>query len=253
MKPGIVAGNWKMHGSRAFVEDYVSALGGGAAGLGASLVLIPPVGYLALLRDCLERAGLSGIVSLGAQNLHAEARGAFTGEMSAEMLQDLGAEWVLVGHSERREQAAESNEDVAAKVAAARRAGLRPVLCVGETEAERESGRAGDVVVEQIRSVIDRAGVEALAAGALAYEPVWAIGTGRTATPVLAQEMHGLIRETLRAESTDAAATPILYGGSVKSGNARALFAEQDIDGGLVGGASLEADELIAIARCLEG
>jgi len=247
---GIVAGNWKMHGSRQFVIDYLSALAGQR--FDGRLLLIPPAGYLSLLADLVAQHGLSDRVELGAQNLHPEASGPFTGEMSGEMLKDLGAAWVLVGHSERRQFAGEDNQLVAAKFVAALRADLKPILCVGETAAEREAGSAAEVVVGQLEAVLELAGIAGLAQGGVAYEPVWAIGTGKTATPALAQEMHGLIRGGLAKASSQVAATiPVLYGGSVKGSNARALFAEEDIDGGLVGGASLEAGELAAIARCL--
>jgi triosephosphate isomerase len=253
MNRGIVAGNWKMHGSKQFVADYVAALDGIVQGLAPRFILFPPLGYLALLADRLADDGLAGIVEIGAQNLHAAPEGAFTGETSGEMIRDLGASWVIVGHSERREYAAESNQDVAEKVLAALRAGLKPMLCVGETESERDAGRAADVVVEQLGAVIDACSVADLATGAVAYEPVWAIGTGRTATPQLAQDMHALIRGVLadRGASELAETVPLLYGGSVKAANARELFAERDIDGGLVGGASLQADELVTIARQL--
>ena len=194
------------------------------------------------------------MLDIGAQDLHSESEGAFTGEMSGEMLGDLGAGWVLVGHSERREYAGETNELVAEKVAAAIRSGLKPVLCVGETETERDAGMAEGVVVAQLEAVLERCSIEALNEGAVAYEPVWAIGTGKTATPGLAQEMHGLIRGVLASRSIEAAERiPLLYGGSVKGGNAGELFAEQDIDGGLVGGASLQADEFMTIARSFPG
>lgn len=250
----MVAGNWKMHGSRHFIADYVSGLESSLAARedsAARLVLIPPIGYLGLLGRLLKDAGLSA-VELGAQNLHSAQEGAFTGEMSAEMLADLGAAWVLVGHSERRQLAGETNELVGEKTAAALRAGLKPVLCVGETEAERAAGIAEQVVIGQLEAVVERCGIRALAGAAVAYEPVWAIGTGITATPALAQDMHGMIRAALAGWSADvAAAIPLLYGGSVKATNARELFAEQDIDGGLVGGASLQAGEITEIARAL--
>ncbi len=253
MGRGIAAGNWKMHGSRAFISQYVRSMEGQIGGIGHPVVLFPPAGYLSYLTEALAAAGLSARVQVGAQNLHPEVQGAFTGEMSGEMLKDLGAGWVLAGHSERRQLAGETNELVAEKVAAAARAGLKPVLCVGETDAEREAGRAEAVVLGQLDCVLDRCGPEVLAAGAIAYEPVWAIGTGKTATPELAEEMHRLIRGALARRSKPLAEKqPILYGGSVKSGNAKALFACQNIDGGLVGGASLEAGEFMEIARALD-
>lgn len=251
MKPRIAAGNWKMHGSRQFIAEYVSELADhiGAAEPAGLVLLIPPSGYLGVLAEALEQAGLRSKVSLGGQNLHQQAQGAFTGEISGEMLVDLGAEWVLVGHSERREYALETDEVVAEKTGAALRAGLKPILCIGETESERDAGQAEAVVVRQLTGVLaDHA--EGLAA--VAYEPVWAIGTGKTATPELAQAMHQVIRETLAGYSASLATRmPVLYGGSVKAENAATLFARQDIDGGLVGGASLKAREFAGIIRAL--
>ncbi len=252
MKRGIAAGNWKMHGSRRFVSDYVQTLAAALDGYepAGKILLFPTFGHLPVLADALQAAGLSGSVAVGGQTLHAEPEGAFTGEISGEMLADLGAQWVLVGHSERRQYAAESDAQIAEKVAGAIRAGLAPMLCVGETEAEREAGEARDVVVRQLEAVLDE---HAGGLAAVAYEPVWAIGTGRTATPELAQEMHGVIRAVLAERSAALAEElPVLYGGSVKGGNARTLFAEQDIDGGLVGGASLQAEEFAEIIRALE-
>lgn len=252
MKPRIAAGNWKMHGSRQFIADYVSELAehiGGAESAGLVL-LFPPAGHLRVLADALEQAGLGGKVSLGGQNLHTQAEGAFTGEISGEMLVDLGAEWVLVGHSERREYALETIEVVAEKTGAALRAGLKPILCIGETESERDSGQAEAVVVRQLTGVLAE---HAQGLAAVAYEPVWAIGTGKTATPELAQAMHAVIRETLAGHSTALAERmPVLYGGSVKAENAATLFARQDIDGGLVGGASLKAGEFARIIQALD-
>jgi triosephosphate isomerase len=249
MNRGIVAGNWKMHGSKQFVADYVDALDGNVEELGSPLILFPPLGYLSLLAERLDVRGLRPAIELGAQNLHPASEGAFTGETSGEMIRDLGALWVLVGHSERREYAAESNRDVADKVAAALRAGLRPMLCVGETESERDAGRAAEVVIEQLGAVIDACSVADLATGAVAYEPVWAIGTGETATPDDASEAHAVIRARLAAVSEVAASAPILYGGSVKPANAEELMAAPDVDGVLVGGASLDPESFAAIAR----
>ena len=249
----IAAGNWKMHGSREFVTGYVQSLAERLDGYepAGRVLLFPAFAHLPVLAEALQSAGLGAAVALGGQTLHAEAEGAFTGEISGEMLADLGAEWVLVGHSERRQYAQETDAQIADKVAGAIRSGLKPMLCVGETEAEREAGQARDVVVRQLEAVLDQ---HADGLAAVAYEPVWAIGTGRTATPELAQEMHGVIRAVL-AERSEALAgnMPLLYGGSVKGDNARTLFAEQDIDGGLVGGASLKADEFTEIIRALEG
>jgi triosephosphate isomerase len=252
MKRGIAAGNWKMHGSRRFIAEYVEALAGCLSGYqpAGQLLLFPSFSHLSVLAEAVNGAGLSGIIGLGGQTLHTEASGAYTGEVSGEMLADLGAGWALVGHSERRQYAAESDALIAEKVGAAVRSGLKPMLCIGETEAEREAGRAHEVVVRQLEAVLSG---HADGLAAVAYEPVWAIGTGRTATPELAQEMHAVIRTVLRKHSESLAdALPVLYGGSVKGGNARSLFGEPDIDGGLVGGASLDAAEFAEIVRALE-
>jgi triosephosphate isomerase len=252
MKRGIAAGNWKMHGSRRFVAEFVEALAERLDGYdpAGQILLFPTFAHLKPLADALAAASLEGVVAIGGQTLHAEPEGAYTGEVSGEMLADLGAQWVLAGHSERRQYARESDAQIAEKVGAAIRAGLSPMLCVGETEAEREAGQARDVVVRQLAAVLEQ---HADGLAAVAYEPVWAIGTGRTATPELAQEMHGVIRSVLAEVSAGLAERmPVLYGGSVKGGNAATLFAEQDIDGGLVGGASLKAEEFAEIIRALE-
>ncbi len=241
-----------MHGSRKFIAEYVEALAGGLDGYrpAGQVLLFPAFGHLSVLSEAVQSAGLGAVIGLGGQTLHTEPSGAFTGEISGEMLADLGAGWVLVGHSERRQYAAETDELTAQKVGAALRAGLKPMLCIGETEAEREAGRAREVVVRQLEAVLAE---HADGLAAVAYEPVWAIGTGRTATPDLAQEMHAVIRDVLRERSHALAdGLPVLYGGSVKGGNARSLFGEPDIDGGLVGGASLQADEFAEIVRALE-
>jgi triosephosphate isomerase len=252
MKRTIAAGNWKMHGSRRFIDEYVGELADCLSGFepAGQVLLFPSFSHLSFLAGALKEAGLGEVVGLGGQTLHTKASGAYTGEVSGEMLADVGAEWVLAGHSERRQYAAESDDLIAEKVGAALRAGLKPMLCVGETETERESGLARDVVIRQLEAVL-RHHADGLAA--VAYEPVWAIGTGRTATPEIAQEMHGVIRSVL-AEHSEALAErlPVLYGGSVKGENARTLFAQKDIDGGLVGGASLEAAEFAEIVRGLD-
>ena len=186
---------------------------------------------------------------MGAQNLHAEASGAFTGEISAEMLADLGIDWVLVGHSERRALFGETDEVTAMKVAAAIRAGIRPVLCVGETLAQRKAGKAQEIVAQQLAAVLAVNGTQWLTTGMVAYEPVWAIGTGETATPAQAQEMHGFIRQLLAQETSHSEQLCLLYGGSVAPDNAAQLLAQPDVDGGLVGGASLSVEKYVAIAR----
>jgi triosephosphate isomerase (TIM) len=250
MRKQLVAGNWKMHGSRAdnasLVRDLLDAL---RPEWSADVLLCPPYVYLwetgRLIKD--------SDVTLGAQNLCAETQGAFTGEVSAAMLRDVGCRYVLVGHSERRQIFGETDSLVARKFVAAQSHRLVPVLCVGETLDERESGRTHEVVSRQIDAVLGVSGIAALGSAVVAYEPVWAIGTGRNASPEQAQEVHGMIRRKLGTlDATIAASARILYGGSVKASNARDLFSMPDIDGGLVGGASLKADEFARICAAAD-
>jgi triosephosphate isomerase (TIM) len=232
-----------MNGSLAahatWLSEYVAA-----ESPGCDVVICAPFVYLPQVID-----GLHGtLAAAGAQNLSEQAPGAFTGEVAGEMLVDLGCRWVIVGHSERRALYGESSELVAAKAARAIVLGLKPIVCVGETLNEREAGRTLDVVHQQLDAVLARCSVAQLAAGAVAYEPVWAIGTGKTASPAQAQEVHAAIRQRLAAVDAAAAqATRLLYGGSVKPSNAAELFAQPDIDGGLIGGASLVAKDFLAI------
>jgi triosephosphate isomerase len=244
MRRKMVAGNWKMHGSRAANDALIEALLAGLGDGGASCVVIPPFVYLQDVGRLLRGQA----VSLGAQDVCAEAPGAHTGEVAAAMLLDVGCEYVLVGHSERRAIYGESDALVARKYAAAHSAGLTPILCVGELLAERESGDTHAVVGRQLDAVSDLCGSGALARGIVAYEPVWAIGTGRTATPEQAEDVHAFIRGRIAAQDAKIASElRILYGGSVKAGNAREIFAMPNVDGGLIGGASLKADEFVAI------
>jgi triosephosphate isomerase len=238
----LVAANWKMNGSRAANERWLQEFR--AAGAACETVVCPPLVYLPQLVQAL--AGTSA--GVGAQNVSDRTAGAWTGEVAAEMLADAGAGWVIVGHSERRAAFGESDEIVAGKAERALAAGLRPIVCVGETLAQREEGRTRAVVSAQLAAVLARCPAARLAEGAIAYEPVWAIGTGRTATPEQAQEVHAAIRAQLAAQDPSSAArTRVLYGGSVKAGNAAELFSQPDIDGGLIGGASLVAAEFLAI------
>lgn len=237
-----------MNGSRAFLAEYFAALEAGWAAPRRTTVLVFPPAVL--LPAAVEPAAALE-VELGVQTVHAEASGAFTGELAAEMAVDVGARWTLAGHSERRQLCGESDADVALRVAAALRAGLRPMLCVGETLAERRAGQAQAVVLRQLETVLELVGPE-LAVGGIAYEPVWAIGTGETASPEDAQAMHGAIREALAARGRQLSGMPILYGGSVKPENAAALFAEKDIDGALVGGASLDPAAFLSIIAAME-
>ncbi|MBV8784958.1 MAG: triose-phosphate isomerase [Gammaproteobacteria bacterium] len=245
MRRPIVAGNWKMHGARAENARLIEELlAGSPAQPRASCVLCPPFVYLQEVARLLRDTAFS----LGAQDVCADAQGAFTGEVSAAMLKDVGCEYVIVGHSERRVLYRESDQLVARKFAAALARALKPILCVGEQLAEREAGRTQDVIARQLDVVLELCGAGALEPAVIAYEPVWAIGTGRNATPQQAQEVHAFIRERIGArDARIAAATRILYGGSVKAGNAAELFAMPDVDGGLIGGASLKADEFLAI------
>jgi triosephosphate isomerase len=246
MRRRVVVGNWKMHGSRADNARLVEALVAQyPADPGADCVVCPPFVYVQEVGRMLRDAP----IGLGAQDVCAEGLGAFTGEVSAAMLRDVGCEYVIVGHSERRLLYRESDQLVARKVAAACHSkSLIPILCVGEQLAERDSGRTHEVVARQLDTVLELCGAQALEHGLVAYEPVWAIGTGRNATPEQAQEVHAFIRQRIAArDARIAAATRILYGGSVKAGNAAELFAMPDVDGGLIGGASLKADDFLSI------
>ena len=235
-----------MHGSLASCEALAAALTGGIGDTSkASMLLCPPPVYLQTVARCL--AGVP--IHLGAQNLAAFAdAGAYTGEVSGRMLKDLGCDFVIVGHSERRALFGEDDDTVAAKFSAAQAQGLTPILCVGELLEDRQAGRTEEVVGRQMESVLSAVGVKAFADAVVAYEPVWAIGTGHTATPQQAQEVHGFIRGLIAGQDDIIAAElRILYGGSVKGSNARELLAMDDIDGGLVGGASLDAQDFLAI------
>ncbi len=214
------------------------------------LLVCPPFPYLASTAQQLADSELM----LGAQTVSENSAGAFTGETSLSMLKDVGCEFVIVGHSERRSLFGESSADVAAKFKAVIDGGLNPILCVGETLEERESEATERVIGEQMRAVLDLVGVAGLATAVVAYEPVWAIGTGMTASPQQAQDVHEFIRQTIAAEDVNIAeAILILYGGSVKGDNAAGLFSKSDIDGGLIGGASLKADDFLAIASAAAG
>lgn len=246
MRKKLVAGNWKMHGSLRQNEALLQRLRAEAAALSCEVVVCPPFPYLAQAQALLEGSA----VAWGAQSLSEFSQGAHTGEVSADMLCDLGCRHVLVGHSERRSLYGESDAVVAGKFEAAIQAGLAPVLCVGETQGERESGVTAEVVRRQLDAVLDRLGVVGMASAVIAYEPVWAIGTGASATPEQAQAVHALIRSHLAVRGFDAASEMrILYGGSVKPQNAAELFVQPDIDGGLIGGAALVADDFLAICQ----
>lgn len=245
MRHPLVVGNWKMHGTRASARALVDGIRKGLGRLGeAEVVVCPPYVYLMAVAEAI--AGTA--IRLGAQNVSAEDPGAFTGEVAAPMLVDVGCRYVVVGHSERRTLYGETDAQVVAKYLRAQREGLVPIVCVGEQLAERDSGRTLAVVERQVEAIVSAGGAAALAAAVLAYEPIWAIGTGRTATPDQAQDVHAFIRGRIADHDSGVAqGVRILYGGSVKASNARALFAMPDIDGGLIGGASLEAGEFLAV------
>ncbi len=248
MRRPLVAGNWKMHGSHemagALVAEIVAALPSGA-----DVAVLPPFPYVAAL---IERHR-GRRIAFGAQDVSEHAEGAFTGEVSAAMLKDIGCTFVLTGHSERRQYHAESDDLVARKFIAAQNAGLVPILCVGETLEERDADATERVIARQLDAVVARAGIAALEASVVAYEPVWAIGTGRTATPDQAQAAHRFIRDKLAGlDGTIAGSLRILYGGSVKPSNAAELFGQPDVDGGLIGGASLVARDFLAICNAAD-
>lgn len=237
-----------MNGDCAFSADFAARFSASdlSGSQGAQVVLFPPALQVAYLADHYRDSS----IAIGVQNVNDEQSGAFTGEISAELAADAGAAYGLVGHSERRALFGEADAFVARKYEACLRAGLTPVLCVGETADERQAGNAQAVVERQLSAVVDAAGVGALAEGVVAYEPVWAIGTGATATPKQAQEIHAFVRSLVaRSDQGVADDLRIVYGGSVKADNAAELFAEDDIDGGLVGGASLDPEAFAAICR----
>jgi len=247
MRQVLVAGNWKMNGSR---ESIRSLLDGVKTGMGdvnsAEVAVCAPAIYIPLVEELLGGSA----VSWGGEDLSVHESGAYTGEIAASMLNDFHCKYVIIGHSERRTYHNESDELVADKYEAAMNAGLVPIFCIGETLDEREQGITNEVVARQVDAVINKLGVAALARGVIAYEPVWAIGTGKTATPEQAQEVHAFIRSRIAAsDAAVAEGVQILYGGSMNAGNASDLLAQSDIDGGLIGGASLKADDFLAIAK----
>lgn len=249
----LVAGNWKMQGSKAQTQALILGLNEGLENfiekkLMPEVVLCPSYGYLSIADTLLQ--SLDSPMQLGAQDLSVYPSGAYTGQVSGPMLQDLGCRYVLVGHSERRQYCGETNELVADKFFAAKNAGLTPILCLGETLADREKNNTESVVKAQLHAVLSREGVQGLANSVLAYEPVWAIGTGKTASPEEAQSVHQFLRKIVANENEDLAhSLQIVYGGSVKANNAVSLFVMPDIDGALVGGASLDASEFLSICQ----
>ena len=244
MRKKFVAGNWKMHGSRSMASALVNELVA-AKPDSIDVAVFPPFPYVAELARQHAGSGLG----IGAQDVSEHTgQGAYTGEVSAAMLADVGAGWVLVGHSERRRYHGEDDGLVARKFAAARAGGLTPILCVGETLEQRENGETESVIARQLEAVVSLNGVASFETAVIAYEPIWAIGTGRTASPEQAQQVHAFIRSQLQKEDVMIARlTRLLYGGSVKAANAAELFAQADVDGGLIGGASLTASDFLGI------
>jgi len=238
----LIVGNWKMNGSLAANQDLLHAVNAGLAGAACQVALCVPAPYLAQAQMVSSGGGLL----IGAQDVSAHAEGAFTGEVSAAMLRDFGVRFAIVGHSERRQYHAETDTDVATKAQRALAAGITPIVCVGETLAQREAGQTHSVVKRQLAAVIHTNG-HCISEIVVAYEPVWAIGTGKTATPAQAQEVHALLRSQLAAATDHPERIALLYGGSMNPANAASLLAQTDIDGGLIGGASLKAVDFLAI------
>ncbi|MDN2709162.1 triose-phosphate isomerase [Janthinobacterium sp. SUN118] len=249
MRRKLVVGNWKMNGSRTSNAVLLSEIVAGLAASGAASAVCVPAPYLAQCQAQLAGSALAW----GAQDVSAHAGGAYTGEISTAMLQDFGCSYVVIGHSERRAYHGESDAQVAAKTVAALAAGITPIVCIGETLAQREAGQTDAVVAQQLGAVLVAIGADDVARLVLAYEPVWAIGTGKTATPQMAQDVHLVLRGQLAAKNAVAAAgVQILYGGSMKPENAKELMAMPDIDGGLIGGAALKAADFLAIIHAAD-
>ncbi|MDX1901694.1 MAG: triose-phosphate isomerase [Gammaproteobacteria bacterium] len=246
MRKKLVAGNWKMHGTLASVQTLTQQILAGKKDLNCEVALFPTSIHLPIVSELLKDSD----ILFGAQNFYPEPSGAFTGEISLSMIKELSASMVLVGHSERRQLFGENHALIAAKFKVAVEGHFRPILCVGETRAEREAGDTENIIREQLASVVEAVSIDAFRFGVVAYEPVWAIGTGLTATPEQAQSVHAFIRAEMRQHSAPIAeGLQVLYGGSVKASNAAALFAMPDVDGALVGGASLISEEFLAICR----
>jgi triosephosphate isomerase len=247
MRQVLVAGNWKMNGSRESIRTLLDGVKAGMDDVkSAEVAVCAPAIYIPLVEELLTGSS----VAWGGEDLSVHEAGAYTGEIAASMLNDFHCKYVIIGHSERRTYHGESDELVAEKYETAMNAGLVPIFCIGETLDEREQGITNDVVARQVDAVISKLGVAALLKGVVAYEPVWAIGTGKTATPEQAQEVHAFIRGRIaESDAAVAEAVQILYGGSMNAGNASELLAQADIDGGLIGGASLKPDDFLAIAK----
>lgn len=253
-RQAIVAANWKMNGDLTLVDTMVSGLKDVALQENVNVVICPSSPYLSALVTKSKANMLSDSIYVGSQNVSEHESGAFTGEISTQMLQELSVKFVIIGHSERRSLFHESSIQVAQKVNAALKAGLTPILCIGESESERATEQTEAVLSSQLQPVIDEVGIEKFEDVVIAYEPVWAIGTGKTASSEMAQETHLFIRNFLaQANEAVAAKVPLLYGGSVNASNCEELFAQPDIDGGLIGGASLQVEQFKVICSAAKG
>lgn len=250
----IVAANWKMNGDLALIDTMISGLTDIKLQHNVDLVLCPSSPYLSELVNKVKSNNLSTILHVGAQNVSEHQSGAYTGQISTKMLQELSVEFVIIGHSERRCYYQETSTQVASKANAVLNAGLTPIICIGESEVERATEQTETVLASQLQPVIDEVGIEKFIDVVIAYEPVWAIGTGKTASSEMAQETHQFIRQFLAKANKDVAAkVPLLYGGSVNASNCEELFAQPDIDGGLIGGASLEVEQFKVICSAAKG
>jgi triosephosphate isomerase len=250
----IVAANWKMNGDLALIDTIVSGLTNVELQDNVNVVICPSTPYLSTLVAKVKAEKLNTAISVGAQNVSEHESGAFTGEISTKMLQELSVEFVIIGHSERRSYYKETSIQIAHKVNAALNAGLTPILCIGESEEERATEQTETVLASQLQPVVDEIGIDKFIDVVIAYEPVWAIGTGKTASSEMAQETHQFIRQFLaKANESVATKVPLLYGGSVNASNCEELFAQADIDGGLIGGASLQVEQFKIICSAAKG
>ena len=247
MRRTLIAGNWKMNGSLSSIEELINGIKDGLADVtNADMAVCPPAVYISKVNELIGDAN----IGLGSQNVCDQESGAFTGELAPSMLKEFNCSYAIIGHSERRSLYGESDELVASRFAMAVQSGITPLFCIGETLEERESGIMEDVVSRQLDAVIDTQGIDAIGQCVIAYEPVWAIGTGVTASPEQAQAVHAFIRAKLAAMSAEVAEkVQILYGGSMNAGNAKELLSQTDIDGGLIGGAALKAGDFLAIGK----
>jgi len=250
----IIAANWKMNGNLSLVKDMIDGMQELQLNDNVQVVICPSFPYLAAFANFAQTENLQKSIQLGCQNVNENQSGAYTGEVSPDMLKECTVKYVIIGHSERRSLFNESSVLVAKKVATALEAGLTPILCIGESEAERDNAQTNSVLSAQIKPVIDEIGIEKFADVVVAYEPVWAIGTGKTASPEMAQETHQFIRQFLADNNAEIAdKVPLLYGGSMNAANCEKLLAQTDIDGGLIGGASLKVDEFKIICSTAKG